>query len=140
MINGKPDSIVSEWTRGKTGVDEQASIIFKYANGSMAVLHSSIQSDTGQEAFISGTKGTIRIHKQCWKPQIMTLTDSKTGESKKVESPFIGNGFNYEAEHFGQLLIEGRKESPIMPLEESISIISTLDDIRKIWGLRYPFE
>lgn len=140
MINGKPDSIVSEWTRGKTGVDEQASIVFKYANGSMAVLHSSIQSDTGQEAFVSGTKGTIRIHKQCWKPQIMTLTDSRTGESKKVESPFIGNGFNYEAEHFGQLLIEGKKESPIMPLEESISIISTLDDIRKIWGLRYPFE
>ena len=140
MINGKPDSIVSEWTRGKTGVDEQASVIFKYANGSMAVLHSSIQSDTGQEALISGTKGTIRIHKQCWKPQIMTLTNSNTGKSKKVESPFLGNGFNYEAEHFGQLLIEGRKESPIMPLDESISIISTLDDIRKVWGLRYPCE
>ncbi len=140
MINGKPDSIVTDWTRGQTGVDEQASVIFKYKNGSMAVLHSSIQSDTNQEAFISGTKGTIRIHKQCWKPQVMTLTDWNTGTSKNVESPFLGNGFNYEAEHFGQLLLDGKKESPIMPLDESMSIISTLDDIRKIWDLRYPFE
>jgi predicted dehydrogenase len=43
MLNGKPDSFMSDWTMGETGVDEQASIIFKYSNESMAVLHSSIQ-------------------------------------------------------------------------------------------------
>ncbi|MBT3666605.1 MAG: Gfo/Idh/MocA family oxidoreductase [Opitutae bacterium] len=140
MLNGKPDSFVTDWTIGETGVDEQASIIFKYLNGSMAVLHSSIQSDTGQEAFISGTEGTIRIHKQCWKPQSMTLSKWKTDETKEIEIPFIGNGFNYEAEHFGELLIEGKKESPIMPLSESLEIIKTLDEIRNKWGLSYPFE
>ena len=140
MLNGKPESFMSDWTMGETGVDEQASIIFKYSNGSMAVLHSSIQSDTGQEAFISGTEGTIRIHKQCWKPQSLTLSKWKTGKTKTIESPFIGNGFNYEAEHFGELLIKGKKESPIMPLGESLEIIKTLDEIRKKWGLSYPFE
>ena len=140
MLNGKPDSFMTDWTMGETGVDEQASIIFKYRNGSMALLHSSIQSDTGQEAFISGTEGTIRIHKQCWKPQLLTLSKWKTGETQKIESPFIGNGFNYEAEHFGELLIKGKKESPIMPLSESLEIIKTLDEIRKKWGLSYPFE
>lgn len=140
MINGEPDSFVTDWTCGKTGVDEQASMIFKYSNGSMALLHSSIQSETRQEAFISGTEGSIRIHQQCWKPQVMTQTNWKTGEIKKIESPFVGNGFNYEAEHFGQLLIEGKKESSIMPLKESMSIITTLDKIRQKWQLRYPFE
>jgi dihydrodiol dehydrogenase / D-xylose 1-dehydrogenase (NADP) len=140
MINGEPDSFVTEWTCGNTGVDEQASMIFKYSNGSMALLHSSIQSDTRQEAFISGTEGSIRIHQKCWKPQIMTQTDWKTGEVKKIECPFVGNGFNYEAEHFGQLFIEGKKESPIMPLKESMSIVTTLDRIRQKWQLRYPFE
>ena len=140
MINGKPDSFVTQWTCGETGVDEQASIIFKYTNGSMALLHSSIQSDTRQEAFISGKEGSIRIHQQCWKPQIMSLTNWKTGEVKKIECPCVGNGFNYEAEHFSQLLIEGKKESPIMPLHESMSIISTLDEIRAKWQLTYPFE
>ena len=32
MLNGKPDSFKSEWTRGETGVDEQASLIFKYSS------------------------------------------------------------------------------------------------------------
>lgn len=140
MLNGKPTSFLSDWTKGETGVDEQASIIFKYRNGSMALLHSSIQSDTAQEAFISGTKGTIRIHKQCWKPQTLTLTKWETGVSKKIEYPFVGNGFNYEAEHFGQLIIENKKESPIMPLGESLEIIKTLDEIRSKWGFSYPFE
>ena len=140
MINGTPDSFVTECTKGGTGVDEQASMIFKYPNGSMALLHSSIQADTRQEAFISGTEGSIRIHKQCWKPQVMTITEWKTGKVRKIESPFIGNGFNYEIEHFSQLLLDGKKESPIMPLQESLSIISTLDKIRQKWDLRYPCD
>ena len=70
----------------------------------------------------------------------MTQTNWKTGEIKKIEYPFVGNGFNYEAEHFGRLLIEGKKESSIMPLNESMSIITTLDKIRQKWQLRYPFE
>ena len=104
------------------------------------MLHSSIQSDTGQEAFISGTEGSIKIHKQCWKPQLMTLSNWKSGKSQKFEEPFIGNGFNYEAEHFANLMLKDKKQSPIMPLEESLEIIKTIDSIRQKWGLKYPFE
>lgn len=140
MLNGKPDKFTTDWTCGESGVDEQASMILKYANGSMALLHSSLQSDTAQEAFISGTEGSIRLHKQCWKPQEITVTSGKDSESRIIKSPFIGNGFNYEAEHFGQLLINGKKESNIMSLNESLDIIHLLDQIRESWNLRYPFE
>ena len=46
--------------------------------------------------------------------------------------PFVGNGFNYEAEHFGNLIITDKKDSDIMPLKESLEIITLLDKIRKI--------
>ena len=140
MIMGKPKSFVSDWNRGSTGVDEQASCILKYDNGSMALLHSSLESETRQEAFISGTEGNIRIHKQCWKPQKMTITSSLSQKEKIVERPFVGNGFNYEAEFFGKLLLEGKTDNEIMSLEESLAIMSLLDQIRDSWGLRYPFE
>lgn len=138
MILGEPESFLSDWNRGPTGVDEQASYILKYRNGSMALLHSSLESETAQEAFISGTEGSIRIHKQCWKPQKMTVHSA--GSSKTIEMPFVGNGFNYEAEFFGQLLLEGKKDNSVMPLSESLRIIGLLDRIRGRWGLRYPFE
>ena len=48
--------------------------------------------------------------------------------------PFIGNGFNYEAEHFGDLILEGKKDSQIMPIEETLSILKTMDQMRETWG------
>ena len=140
MVMGKPKSFVSDWHRGPTGIDEQASCILKYDNGSMALLHSSLESETRQEAFLSGAEGNIRIHKQCWKPQKMTITSNLSQKEKIVEMPFEGNGFNYEAEFFGKLLLEGKTDNEIMSLDESLEIMSLLDQIRRKWGLRYPFE
>ena len=34
----------------------------------------------------------------------------------------------------------GKLESDIMPLEETVSILETMDEIRRQWGLRYPME
>jgi len=140
MVMGRPESFVSDWHCGPTGVDEQASLVFKYTNGSMALLHSSLESETRQEAFLSGTKGNIRIHKQCWKPQRMTVDFPCSGKADVIEMPFEGNGFNYEAEAFGELMLSGKKESPIMPLKESLEVIGLMDEIRSSWGLKYPGE
>ena len=37
-------------------------------------------------------------------------------------------------------LTEGKLESSLMPLEESLSIMQTMDALRAQWGLRYPGE
>jgi hypothetical protein len=37
-------------------------------------------------------------------------------------------------------LRQGRLESAIMPLDETLSIMKTLDAVRAPWGLRYPGE
>ena len=37
-------------------------------------------------------------------------------------------------------LRQSRLESGIMPLDESLAIMETLDAIRAQWGLRYPGE
>ena len=140
MLMGRPESFLSDWHCGPTGVDEQASLIFKYQNGSMALLHSSLESHTRQDAFLSGTEGNILIHKQCWKPQKMTIELQSSGKTEIIEMPFAGNGFNYEAEAFGELLLSGKKESPVMSLAESLEIMSLMDEIRSSWGLKYPGE
>ncbi len=140
MVMGRPESFVSDWHCGPTGVDEQASHVFKYKNGSMALLHSSLESETRQEAFLSGTAGNILIHKQCWKPQKMTLEFLPSGKTEIIDMPFVGNGFNYEAEAFGKLMLSDKKESTIMPLKESLEIIKLMDEIRSSWGLKYPGE
>jgi len=39
-----------------------------------------------------------------------------------------------------KLLREGKTESREMPLDETLSIMKTMDRIRDQWGLKYPFE
>ncbi len=37
-------------------------------------------------------------------------------------------------------LRSGKTESDVMPLDEALAIMRTMDQIRAQWGLRYPME
>ncbi len=86
-----------------------------------------------------GTEGYVRIHAPWWRPKSMTI--SRPGEEdESVEAPVSGNGFNYEAAEVMRCLEAGKTESDIMPLDETVSVMRTMDTIRAAWGLRYPGE
>lgn len=58
--------------------------------------------------------------------------------SSTTVEPYIGNGYNYEAAEVMQCLRKGVLESPIMPLDETLSLMETMDEIRREWNLVYP--
>ncbi|MFV9503970.1 MAG: Gfo/Idh/MocA family protein [Oscillochloridaceae bacterium umkhey_bin13] len=63
------------------------------------------------------------------------------GRGKRVlKLPLTGNGYNYEASEAMRCLRAGLIESPLMPLDETLRIMETLDQVRASWGLRYPGE
>jgi predicted dehydrogenase len=136
---GQPDRIASLADLGETGVDEQAGIVLGFPGARMALLATAVRTTTPMETTIMGTAGTIRIHSPSWAATKLTLTTSD-GKSELVEVPFEGNGYNYEAAEVGRCLRAGLKESPTMPLDESVAIMRTLDAIRAQWGLKYPME
>jgi predicted dehydrogenase len=138
-ILGTPSGVVSRAHLGETGVDEQAAIILSYPQGQLALLHTAIRTTTPHEATIMGTEGMIRLGLDWHKPDRLTI--SRPGQDDQVIAcPITGNAYNYEAAAVGSYLRAGQTESPIMPLDESISIMETLDTIRAQWGLRYPGE
>lgn len=54
--------------------------------------------------------------------------------------PLEGNGYNYEAAEVARCLRAGETESAVTPLDETLAIMATLDEIRAQWGLKYPME
>jgi predicted dehydrogenase len=139
MILGKPSGSVGLSHLGETGVDEQASMVLKHEEGRLASLSIGIRTATPQEATIMGTEGYLRVHSPWWRPTSMTV--SRPGEEgETVEAPVSGNGFNYEAAEVMRCIEAGKTESDIMPLDETLSVMRTMDGIRAAWGLRYPSE
>jgi predicted dehydrogenase len=139
MVFGAPARVASLAELGATGVDEQAAIILGYDGGQLAVLTAAIRTPGPHEAIILGTEGSIRLHEPWWRPTPMTLArDGRPDEL--IDEPAVGNGYNYEAAEVMRCLREGRTESDVIALDESLSIMRTLDAIRAQWGLRYPGE
>ena len=54
--------------------------------------------------------------------------------------PAKGGGYECEVEEVARCVAAGKTESDIMPLDESLSVVRTMDAIRAQWGLKYPFE
>jgi len=51
-----------------------------------------------------------------------------------------GNGYNYEAAEVIRCLREGVLESDLIPLDDTIAVMRTMDSLRRDWKLRYPSE
>lgn len=139
MIFGPPSRITGMAHLGQTGVDEQSAMIFGYNRGQLALLYGALRTGTPEEVMVMGTDGRIRVHPPLYCPSRMTV--SRPGEPDKViDVPFEGNGYNYQALEVMRCLKTGRLESDIMPLNETLEIMKTMDQVRAQWGLSYPTE
>lgn len=136
MVFGVPTKITSLAHIGETGVDEQAAVLLGYDAGQIASLSCAITTRTSQDARIFGTKGAIHI------PNFSRATSATLEvlgeEPLQIEIPFTDNGFEYQVLEVMNCLRAGKLESDVMPLDESLSIVKTMDTVREQWGLKYP--
>jgi dihydrodiol dehydrogenase / D-xylose 1-dehydrogenase (NADP) len=139
MVLGRPAMIISLASMGRTGVDDQSGIILRYPQGQIACLYSAMGVETPTEAMLTGTHGRLRMHAPFYQTDDLTLTLPKR-RARSFHHQRIGNGLHYQVLEVMACLRQGRGESSIMPLDESLAVMETLDAIRTQWGLRYPGE
>lgn len=134
-----PLNVVSLAHLGETGVDEQSAFTLEYQNGTLAVLSCATRTASANEATILGTDGRIRVHSPFYHSTSITLTVYGKDE-KVIDVPIDGNGFNYEAAEVMRCLRARKTESDVLPLDETVAVMQTLDRVRAPWGLTYPSE
>ena len=136
---GSPTQVASMVHLGETGIDEQSAYLLGYDQGRMAILYTAVRTNTPHEGLIMGTTGRIRVHAPLFHPAGLTLmVDGKADQVMDI--PFEGNGFNYEAAEVMRCLRAGKTESDILPLDETLAVMRTMDRLRAPWGLKYPSE
>ena len=137
FMGKKPVEVMGLSHIGEWGSDEQGVAVLKYDDGEIADLSFALRTATVNDAYIFGTDGYIKVHELFAVPHKASLIIDRK-EVDVLEEPIIGNALNYEAEEVMRCLRKGLKESPHMPLDESVMIMEIMDEIRKPWGLVYP--
>ncbi len=128
MLLGSPDTIKALIEPAFTGVDGQTSMLLGYASGAQAVLTCTSLAKSPTRAAIVGTEARIEIDGDFYSPSPFTLI-KRTGERTRFEQPHEGRGLWHQADEVARCLRAGLLESPLMPLDESVSIMQTMDAV-----------
>lgn len=130
----------------ETGVDRQETIIldgFADRPHAQAVLHTTLAARTPCAGSISGTAGRVELGQTSfYSPGPVRLVAGKeAGELYWPGDDRVGGqGLCHEAAHFAQLVADGQRESPLLPLTETVAIMELLDEVRAQLGVHYPGE
>jgi predicted dehydrogenase len=137
---GAPDVVTARGDLGATGVDVQVSAVLQ-SGAAHGVVSTTQLAKTPTTATISGTVARIEIPGDFYRPQPIAVI-ARDGQKLSADGgPIEGHaGLAYQAAHFARLLVAGRTESPLLPLDETVAIMRTMDEIRQQIGLRYPNE
>ncbi|HYS35527.1 MAG TPA: Gfo/Idh/MocA family oxidoreductase, partial [Pseudonocardiaceae bacterium] len=128
MVLGRPSRIVTMIDPAFTGVDAQTSMLFGYAGGAQALLTCTLRAKSPTRAAIVGTEARIEIDGDFYAPTTVSLI-TRDGETTRVPSDHEGRGLRHQADEVARRLAAGDLESPLMPLDETISIMETMDEV-----------
>jgi predicted dehydrogenase len=137
MVLGTPTHVTAVSDPAFTGVDAQTSVILRDDAGRHAVLTTTLAAATPNGAAISGTDARIEIEPTFYRPTSFRIVD-RDGDVERIEVPHQGNGLRHQAAEVGRCLRAGLTESGVLTLDETVSIMDTMDEIRRQIGLTYP--
>jgi predicted dehydrogenase len=137
MVLGTPAQVTAVSDPAFTGVDAQTSMVLRYAGGAHAVLTTTLRSATTNGASISGTDARIEIAPTFYRPTSFAIV-GRDGDREEIQTPTEGNGLRFQAAEVGRCLRAGLTESPLLALDETVSILETMDEVRSQIGLTYP--
>ncbi|MGV9361561.1 Gfo/Idh/MocA family protein [Amycolatopsis sp. NPDC003731] len=128
MVLGRPERVAAMATPAFTGVDAQMSMLFGYASGAQAVLNCTLSAVSPTTASIVGTDARIEVDGPFYAPASFTFIP-REGERRRFEYVDEGLGLRHEADEVALWLAAGETESPLMPLAETVSIMTTMDEV-----------
>ena len=131
---GEPENIAANATFFENGADSSCNMVFQYKDAK-ATLKSTLLEETPSIAVFTFDKAIVKLNRQFHQSSEITIFQNDAKEIIPFDYQTIG--YNFETEHFNQLLREGKKESNIMTFDFSKSLIKTLDKVREIIGLTY---
>ncbi len=143
---GKPNKVEAQGIVLHTGVDGQGAVNFQYNDMNATVLYSKIANSV-LPTEIEGEAGNLTLDKIHITRQVDFIPRQKTGQGQEQENirqsigvPVDKSEYYYEMKEFMDLIEQGKKESDMNSLENSLITMEIMDEIRRQVGVRFPAD
>ena len=137
---GAPLTIQTTATFKSTGADAQIATIFGYDGDRIATTLSASHTLGPNTASVLGTDGRIEIDRVWYTPTTFRVVAPDGSVIEEFRSEVTGRGMHFQAAAVERLVAEGNLTGDVLPIDETVAIMRTLDAIREEIGLRYPGE
>ncbi|MGX9901369.1 hypothetical protein ACW0JT_18530 [Arthrobacter sp. SA17] len=134
LIFGEPERVAAtgsclDFAGVDAGVDTELGMLLGYAEGSQALLATSIRSELPLDASISGQGGSINIGPAFWCPSELTLI--RKGMSPLTERFDIeGNGYVPMLRAVAHAVEAGQREHALSDHAATLRVMRTVDRVR----------
>ena len=139
-VLGAPTGVSAISSPTPTGVDRQTAIVLGYADGQQALLHTALDTAGPNEAAVIGTEGWVKLHGTFYVPTTITVHNAQNEVVETFEQEVGSRGMQFQASEVERLIAAGQVVGEILPPEQTVAIMGTLDEVRRIIGLKYPGE
>jgi predicted dehydrogenase len=124
---GDPDSVDVLGSRAPNGVDDSATLLFRYPDGVAGIGTCTLRADGPNTASIVGTLGRVDIDENALNPTRMTLRRRGAEPETFTTSP-EGSGYVPQLREVQARVRAGEIESPVMPHADSLAMMKILTE------------
>ena len=140
IMLGRFTDVAATGVLSETGIDVDVAITGRHEGGSVSALTTSMTSFSPRNATIATDAGRLDFPDFHHPPYVVWTPAG--GTPQRLESPtaVLGTGLGNEAAHVQDCLRDGRRESPLVPREQTLELLGVMDDVRRAIGVVYPGE
>lgn len=138
FVLGAPTSVHAVGSLAVTGVDQQSALTLTYDSDAIAVVSSSLIVATPVAARISGTQALLEFPHRFPGPSgfRVAVHGGETLDWRDTSGLNWNEGLCYQAVAAARYVAEGRRQSPLHSLNDSIAVLGVLEEARAQLGAR----
>ena len=136
FMSSKPDTVLTTANYFETGVDETSGIILRNPEGQMAVMALTMRAKQPKRGVIAGELGYIEVNNYP-RGDKATITYTSDGHVETIELGETSKALDYEVIDMQDYVMNHTGEQNLQYIRD---VMWTLTEIRKQWGVVYPFE
>lgn len=139
FLGTKPKEIISNVRMGQSDVDFDCGMILRYEKA-FAILSCGFDITCQNNATVVGSEGSISFGDWFFTSTNVKLHDKNSRLIEEYSIPHECNGYEYEIREAQQCLKANKRESVLVPLNDTLDIMRIMDKCRNDWGFSYNEE